>query len=61
MLEEPIITFDHLMVDIYYAPQVAALLAFLKVVSQNTGSSGIGRGSPGESDAVPEGTHNLWC
>lgn len=55
------ITSDHLIGRVDLAPQVAALLAFLKVVSQNTGSSSVGRRRPRESDAVSEGTDNLWC
>lgn len=38
---EYIITFDHLLRWIDCAPQIAALLAFLKVVSQNISSSSV--------------------
>lgn len=55
------VTSDHLLRGVDQAPQVAALLAFLKVVSQNTSSTSVGRRNPRKSDAVLEGTDNLWC
>lgn len=54
-------TSDHLFRWVDRTPQVASLLAFLKVVSQNTGSSSVSWRGPGEVDAVLEGTDNLWC
>lgn len=53
-------TFDHVIRWVDWAPQVAALLAFLKVVSQNIGSSSVGWRRPRKIDTVLEGTDNLW-
>lgn len=55
------VTFDHGIRWVDCAPQVAALLAFLKVVSVNTGSSSVGWSNPSKVDAVLKGSDNLGC
>lgn len=55
------LTSDHLLRWVDLAPQVAALLAFFKVVSQNIGATSIGWRRPGQSDAVLEGADDFWC
>lgn len=54
------VTSDHIVCWIDLAPQVAAFLAFLKVVSQNISSSSVGWWGPTEVDTVLEGSDNLW-
>lgn len=50
-------TLDKLLMWIDQTPQVASLLAFLQVITQNISSTGVGWGSPRHVNAVLEGTH----
>lgn len=54
------LAFDHLLRWVNLTPQVAALFAFFKVVSQNVGTASVGWRRPGQIDAVLEGTNNFW-
>lgn len=55
------ITSDHLLRWVDLTPQVAALLSFFKVVSQNVGPSSVGRRRPRQGDAIPERSDDFWC